>query len=354
MLGFSSFVNLLFIFALATCSAEHIGVMAVSMKTGKRVYAVNPKQHFAPASNLKLFTAAAALHYLGESYVFDTKLLKDENTAYLQFSGDPTFTKEDLQKLIKDINGDLIVDDRSFDEEYYGPGWMIEDTTSSDGAPISAIAIDYNLIGESAIKDPRAHLAATLHEVGFRGQIHFGKTPQEAQLIATHTSHPLRELLVPMLKESNNFIADTLFKRIGGIPCTWKKGKLAMEQFLQHTLHIYPHSIKIVDGSGLSRYNLVTPEQIVALLLYERRCRTFVSSLPIAGVDGTLAKRFQDSRLKGRIFAKTGSMSGVSSLSGYMCNSYVFSILIDDFVGPSAPYKQLQESLLQNKIKWLD
>lgn len=107
----------------------------------------------------------------------------------------------------------------------------------------------------------------------------------------------------------------------------------------------------IVDGSGLSHYDLITPEAIVKILNYDLDQRTknlFMKTLPIAGVDGTLKRRMEENFLVGRVIAKTGSISGVSTLSGYVIvprDTLIFSMMMQNFIGDTDSMRSLQDSV---------
>jgi D-alanyl-D-alanine carboxypeptidase/D-alanyl-D-alanine-endopeptidase (penicillin-binding protein 4) len=127
-----------------------------------------------------------------------------------------------------------------------------------------------------------------------------------------------------MLKESDNLYAESMFFQIaasmGKRPATAAHGR----QLIKKTLGkagISDVPYRIADGSGLSLYNYVTPELLTKLLIYAyRNQRIFMdlyTSLPIAGQDGTLAKRMTRSAAEGNVRAKTGTLTGVSSLAGY-------------------------------------
>ncbi|MCH7529341.1 MAG: D-alanyl-D-alanine carboxypeptidase, partial [Candidatus Marinimicrobia bacterium] len=111
------------------------------------------------------------------------------------------------------------------------------------------------------------------------------------------------------------------------------------------------NNIVLTDGSGLSRYNKISPRGTVALLTAMQGDTSFFRSLPIAGVDGTLEETFVGSLAEGRVFAKTGSLWGVRALSGYLINTkgdrVVFSILINDFLTPVSRVNARIERILE-------
>lgn len=164
----------------------------------------------------------------------------------------------------------------------------------------------------------------------------------EVRVLATHTSPPLSELATVLMKNSHNLYADTLLKTIGRGPGqgTTPAGADVVRTVLD-TWGIARDRYMAVDGSGLSRYNYVTPEMLVTILTRMRRDprhAPFLNTLPIAGVDGTLAGRMKGTRAEGNVRAKTGSLSNARALSGYVRTLdgewLVFSIIANNFLVP--------------------
>ena len=137
--------------------------------------------------------------------------------------------------------------------------------------------------------------------------------------IITSQSEPLSMLGTTMMKLSQNQYAEALLKTIGG--GTAEAGRTAIRETLK-TWGIDPATTALADGSGLSRYNYITPETMVAVLTHvarsERLRATYESTLPIAGRDGTLELRMKGTPAEGRALVKTGSMNGVRSVAGYV------------------------------------
>ncbi len=174
----------------------------------------------------------------------------------------------------------------------------------------------------------------------------------KAKLIFTQYSPPLKEIIKVINKNSQNFYAEQLLKTEGleryGLG-TDENGVRAENNILRE-MGINPRSINIIDGSGLSRLDLVTPQQIVSLLSYMFKSKYFVSffnSLPIAGVDGSLGNRMQNSKATGKIRAKTGFIEGVRSLSGYAFTAdnepIAFSIIVNNFNVPVKLAENIQD-----------
>jgi D-alanyl-D-alanine carboxypeptidase/D-alanyl-D-alanine-endopeptidase (penicillin-binding protein 4) len=171
-------------------------------------------------------------------------------------------------------------------------------------------------------------------------------TDRSGGVIATTTSPPLREIATVMMKVSQNLYAETLLKAVaaarGGLG-TVEGGRIAARDSLT-SWGVPTDSYVMYDGSGLSRYNYVTASTVTSILehLYKDSLHhdAFLETLPIAGKDGTMALRLRQTRAEGNALAKTGAISNVRALSGFVKTrdgeTLVFSILANDFVIPSA------------------
>jgi D-alanyl-D-alanine carboxypeptidase/D-alanyl-D-alanine-endopeptidase (penicillin-binding protein 4) len=160
-------------------------------------------------------------------------------------------------------------------------------------------------------------------------------------MLATDTSAPLSTIVSLLLKPSNNGMAETLIKTIGrvdGRAGTWAAGAAAIKRWLGTTQAV-PSSVVIKDGSGLARSDKLTARVIVRLLQYARSrpwFASFYAALPVAGnpdpaVGGTLTERMVGTAAQNNLRAKTGTLSGVTALSGYVTDRsgrlYTFSML---------------------------
>ncbi len=198
-----------------------------------------------------------------------------------------------------------------------------------------------------------------LEERGIKvsGAVTQGQVPDWARTFYIHHSSPLPLVVNEYNKESVNVIGENILKTLGayfqGTPGSWDKGAQVISDFLRRIG--ITDQFRIVDGSGLSNLNRVTPETLTDILqhAYTDKLigRDFINSLPIAGVDGTLKKRFQSSRLEGRVLAKTGFLDNVRALSGYAYTNsgdvLVFSILAN---GLGWKAKEFQNNLLMELI----
>ncbi len=309
----------------------------------------------------------------------------------------------------------LYLDPWALDTVHYGPGWMWDDFPYAFSAPISAATLNENLLwtywgGGRCFEDPRMpvpvrFVQASHRQLHWRGDTLVVPVPpdsgpghtyrvvrdpetfvlrtfrgflREAGLsvktlawwpdpalhdapqgdtLALHRSRPLRHLVTHLLKVSDNLYAEVLFKTLGaavyGPPGTWDKGRQVLDS-LWHAWSLPVQWVRIADGSGLSRYNQVAPAFLAELLV---RIQTrpwfpdFLAALPVAGQDGTLEG--VDFGVAGGVRAKTGTMTGVRCLSGYLFpdgvprKPLVFSIMANNTGVRRARVDSLIGDLLQ-------
>jgi serine-type D-Ala-D-Ala carboxypeptidase/endopeptidase (penicillin-binding protein 4) len=174
------------------------------------------------------------------------------------------------------------------------------------------------------------------------GELRFGETtPQGPEPLATHQSMTLAELTPVVLKPSNASVAEALFKTLGYEATgtgTFSSGKAATYAGIE-PYGVDTGPIRQVDGSGISRHNMMTSNMLADLLVGAKKADwfgTWYDSLPIACQDGTLASRMCATPAAGNVRAKTGSMTSVSALSGYATDAdgreLVFSVIVNDFL----------------------
>ncbi len=349
-----------------------IGIKIVAVQTGEVIYEKNPRKLHHPASTTKLFTAATALARLGSDYRFETTLYVDADAdtqvvqnLYFKGRADPVLQPHDIVTLVdalleNDVNliqGDIVVDATYLDTVREGPGWMWDDR------PLRISALSIRQIEPEPGTRSRALacgylLKNELEQKGIEvtGNVVPGTVPLDARMVAKHLSPPLADILKLMNKPSNNWIAELLFKTIGaevmGEPGTWQKGRDAVNEFLEEITG-EPPVHRFVDGSGLSRYNLLNAELLTQLLVSMHHdfklMPEFLASLPIAGVDGTLRNRMQGMSSEKVLRAKTGTLSGVSALAGYTTTAdgevVAFGILMSHYVGSATPARDIQDQI---------
>lgn len=146
-------------------------------------------------------------------------------------------------------------------------------------------------------------------------------------VLAQTQSAPLHDLLTVMLKKSDNMIADTVFRTIGherfSVPGTWRAGADAVRQVLRQKAGVDLGNSIVVDGSGLSRHNLISPATMMQALQYIAQHDNelkFIEMLPLAGYNGTLQYRagLHEAGVDGKVSAKTGALQGVYNLAGFI------------------------------------
>lgn len=177
----------------------------------------------------------------------------------------------------------------------------------------------------------------------------------QLKLIHTHKSVPMSEIIRVINKSSHNLYAEQVLKTIGyemKRKGDWESGISSEKKWLS-SIGIDAHDIFIVDGSGLSRHNMVTPFQIATVLRemrYHSDWEVFFNSLPIAGVDGTIENRFKGSNALGHVFAKTGYIGHVRSLSGYLFakdgSEYIFSLMVNHYPVPTSAVNDVQDAIV--------
>lgn len=418
------------------------GIEVVRLSDGKTLYTRNADHLFLPASNMKLFTTAAALEKLGPDFVFRTTVESETRPdaqgrvgdLYLVGRGDPNLSgrvlpyqmpekweepaDRFLQKLadqvaargVREVEGNLVADDSYFLYEPYSHNWAQEDVQWGYGAPVTALAFNDNslfirvrpgaAVGERgqvelapvpdyyrlnsrvetapprskkqlfverqegsmeldvwgqmplgsgedqdtvAIANPPQLIgelfrrALEARGVKVRGwvEVHhlarieaaalqdpFPKPPRRV-VLAQHVSLPLREDIKVINKVSQNLHAEMLLRTLGHELRKYGSLTVGLEvlEVFARRIGVEKGETHFADGSGLSREALVSPHAVVKLLKYmvaSPHFDVFYDSLPVAGVDGTLSKRFKESPAEGRIHAKTGTIAHVNSLSGYM------------------------------------
>jgi len=195
------------------------------------------------------------------------------------------------------------------------------------------------------------------NHIVLKGRIIIGRTPSDATSIASIQSSDLTQLITHMLQDSDNLYANSI-ARLLAYSITGdgsnKQGVFAIREILSRHTTLDMTQIEIADGMG-TRYNLTTPQQIVTLLtdLYHDKTMQpiFLKALPQSGVSGSLKDRMKKTNLDKIVFAKTGTMHDISSLSGYLLNQnakpLVFSIIINGVNTPVSTAKKLEEQLLE-------
>jgi len=430
---------------------EQWSLLVLSLDRGDTLVALNADAPMAPASNMKLFTAAAALHLLGPEFRFPTYLLADgpvvdgvlEGNLVLYGTGDPTlgtrsttspggafatFVEALEEAGIREVRGRVVGDASYYTGDPRRPSWNPADLDNWFAAPVSALTFNENMVtlrvaperaaglptriftipegadiavrNESrvtnsggpgvaifrddpdgpirivgtmrpreveawrtiTVSDPARYAAsvlrATLEAAGIT--VHasasaadvlprpvsdrllvapaFG-TATELRTLAVHHSPPVSELIHPVNKRSHNLYAEMLLLAMGrvtGESPDFEGGAMALHRFLTGEVGVDARTLKVEDGSGLSRLNRTTARDMVRILGYMEtspHAGAFHASLPEAGNRRELG-RMERSAAAGNLRAKTGTIHRTSALSGTVTGAdgerLLFSILVND------------------------
>ena len=374
-----------------------MSIMIYNPLTQDTIYNINHTETMIPASNTKLFTTATALELMGGDHPLSTIILADDadlsdsvinGNIYIKGFGNPTFTTENLEDLVnklyqsglRKITGNVVGDDIYFDNVYSRDDWISDERANVNLPPISALVIDRNRTVVTKkrrgryrnyfvnIENPPLFAAKKLREklisygVDVEGISISGQTPDNAETLV-EASIELRELLKLINKNSDNFYAECLFKTLGSVYSGQQGNSFFSTQAILKYIednNIYSNGTKIVDGSGISRFDQVTAAAIVGLLekvyFNIRQFDDFYNSLSIAGVDGTLHRRMIGTSAQNNFRGKTGTLNGVSSIAGYITTAsqddLIVCIMFEFTKGAASKYKAIQDRILQILASW--
>lgn len=438
------------------------GVEIRSADDNQILYQHNAEKNLMPASNMKLYTSAAALYYLGTNSRYTTQVFGNakitpdgvmDSDILIQGSGDPTisgrYTRgsitsqqilqnwvDNIKRLgIKTIQGNIVADNSVFDninlvgswplgytpsafsaqidglsfndnsfDLYYLPGENIGDTAKywlglptnylhihsevTTSAKGSRTNIDFNrewntndiyVSGQiplgaetsrewGSVNKPALYIATLFYELLQKNGVQITGQPKliseftpeqkneiyhkSSDIFMSYESAPLSTIIRIMNKYSQNFYAEQLLKTIGkqvkGEGST-RKGVQAVKEFLKE-VGINTDQFEMVDGSGLSRSDMVQPHQTVELLRYmskQKFGKAYFDSLPIGGVDGTISSRMKNPSIAGKVHAKTGFIGAVRCLSGYVTTAdnetLVFSFMANNYIVPTRKAEEIQD-----------
>jgi D-alanyl-D-alanine carboxypeptidase/D-alanyl-D-alanine-endopeptidase (penicillin-binding protein 4) len=346
---------------VADLDAAHNGALFSASSRPRRIL----------ASNTKLFTIAALFDRFPAKSTLKTKVYARPRNAVrghtlrgslvLVGAGDPALGRADFARRnglpltplgplanalrragIKRVTGQVRADDSIFDRRRGVPTAGVD--ASGELSPLSGLSYDSGLIHGRYAKNPELVAARALRRklratgVFVKGGVGRADLPARAlrkRPLGSVASPRIKRLAAETLKPSNNFFAEMLLKRLAasrrGAMGTTRRGARRVQRFARKL----GTGIRMRNGSGLSRSNRASPREVVRLLAAIKRrpgAATYRRSLPLAGEEGTVAQRMNGTAADGRCRTKTGTLAGVSTLSGYCRAGHgqvAFSILMN-------------------------
>ncbi len=311
---------------------SQLGLFIYDLTADSIFYGHQHRQTMRPASTMKLVTAITALDALHNDYQLKTilsysgEIIDSTLTGSLYCVGgmDPLFDSQNLREFalavkglgIDTLRGSIVTDHSMKDADEWGEGWCWDD----DNPTLSPLLVNRS----SNFAD---QMIAELLEVGvFVDSVTTFEDHPPLDAIPLCTAiHTLEEVLEPMMKDSDNLFAECVYYQLGAAnyyhPVRADHAR-SMERQLLSRLGLDTDNYRLADGSGLSLYNYISAEVLVTLLRHAWSVpdiyRCLYHSLPIAGKDGTLKKRMLRTIAQDNVRAKTGTLTGIISLAGYL------------------------------------
>ena len=296
---------------------------------GEIISSYNDEVPRLPASNQKLFSSAYVLSKYKLNDNLKTSLFKkNKNNYYLHGQGDPDLNYENIIELVSNIKENKIINFNivEINSKLYWPnGWTNTDKHYEYGSPITSLAIESNHNKYEDIYALKNFIKNYLKNKFPNSKVYINFFDSEKTFylkdikeINKIYSTPILSLLTLTNSESHNFTAESLFKNASN---TWNDNDYTKLKKWLENKGLPVTNTYFADASGLSRKNKITTK-LVALFLdkmrYSNNFQAYQSTLSIMGVRGTLAKRFVNSELSGKFFGKTGTLSNVFALSGFL------------------------------------
>ena len=385
-------------------STGHIGISIYEPATNTYWYNYNATKNFIPASNTKLFTLYAGMKYLGDSLVGLKYQMKGDSTV-IEPAGDPTFLLAEFKNqpalnFLKNQKKIYLTEDFLY-TDFLGNGWAWNDYKESYMAQRSSFPVYGNIIKAKWINSDSVNIIPSYYQkssgviesmkkgfevikkfdenfFGFingndkNKEVPFQPTILDIQLLLEDTlktklgsdwwiydkkgilkihSQPTDSLLKPMMHRSDNFFAEQTLLMASNEHLGYMSDEKIIDTILKTDLKDIPQKPRWVDGSGLSRYNLFTPQSFVYIL--NKMKNEFgwdrVKNILPTGGTGTLPSYYKkDSSF---IYAKTGTLSNNCALSGYLISKkgkfLIFSILVNNYQSGATPVRRAVEKFLQ-------
>ena len=441
-----------------TAKRTTVTLKVVDLETGEVLYDRGGNKLLTPASNLKIYTASAALDLLGPDYRWPTEIIAGGAVSrgtctgdlWIRGFGDPMLDSEQLESIadelvktqrLKRVNGGVrvAINHRWGSVPLKGPGWMWDDDPDYYNMSIRPVMLNFNTLdvvaspGQKGVKvslepktawpsvvvkpstdsndkgvsferepfeetiyvtgtleagsdpvretitmhDPSLWISAVFKQILIDRGVKFKESESrpsssvvigaDANSLVTHESKTLAEALKHFLKVSENAVGEMVLLKLAETQTreavSWPTGVKVISDWLINTAGLEAGSFRLVDGSGLSRYNLISADSSVKLLAFmksHKHFEPFFDGLPIYKVTLPEAETWHGKPLKDynpeRVFAKPGGMSGVSTISGYIKTLdgqwLAFSLLGNGYIGSSKPVRDLRNEVWGELVRY--
>ena len=404
------------IFSDSNFTSAHVGISIYNPESQQYLYNYQGDKYFVPASNMKLFTCYAAMKNLGDSLVGLRYNINETGSLAIQPTGDPTFLHADFKgqpvfKFLEKISKATFFND-NWIEKPLGSGWTWNDYGDYYMAerssmpiygntakfyldkktnalrfmplvfnkmlldePITLVTDSFNInrsytdnvfqIEKSNSKFKAKEIPFITHQLvvplfllndtlhrDFKTSI-FSLQPFSKKSNHINYSQPTDSLLKPMMHNSDNFFAEQTLLMVSNEKLGVMNDEKIIDTLLKTDFKGLPQKPKWVDGSGLSRYNLITPQDFVWVLTKMKNDFSWqrITTILATGGEGTISNFYKN--LAGKIFAKTGTLSGEVALSGYLITkqnkTLVFSVLVNNHQTSATAIRRSVEQFL-NKV----
>lgn len=388
----------------------HVGISIYDPAAGKYLYNYQGDKYFVPASNTKIPTCYAAMKYLGEN-LRGLDYLETDSVLFIRPTADPSFMHRDFKsqpvfEYLVFSKKKLAFVEPVWQAEVYGSGWAWNDYNSDymserSDMPIYGNIIEYNLSKNGNKYDLKGDIrffryalnpyvdpitpnirirrrrvdntfdvfssngTFTKAQIPFRtfeNQRLLEDTLKKAWLSNVYPpsdtkfksiySQPTDSLLKPMMHRSDNFFAEQSLLMVSNEMLGVMNDEKIIDTLLKTDFRDLPQKPRWADGSGLSRYNLFTPQDFVAILnkMKNEFGMERIKVIFPTGGEGTISSYYKDA--SGQIFAKTGTLSGVVALSGYLYTKkgklLIFSTLVNNHQASATAVRRAVEKFIQS------
>ena len=391
-------------------AAAHVGISIFDPAANKYLYNYQGDKYFVPASNTKIATCYAAMKYLGDSLV-GLRVLNQANNLYIFPSGDPSFLHKDFPRqpvfeyLKQHSSSAITIIDHVWRDEPLGSGWSWNDYTSDYMAERSSLPVFGNVIeisgdwnqlksipafkfpyqsdGGGVLSDIHRQQGSNKFNLIFKGEkertfiipfatlngytnnklladtLHHNIDVPDASLkidehdpgIVALYSQPTDAVLKPMMHRSDNFFAEQSLLMVSNERLGVMNDAKIIDTLLKTDFKDLPQKPRWVDGSGLSRYNLFTPQDLVFIL---NKMKTEfgmdrIKEIFPTGGEGTISNYYKSDSTY--IYGKTGTLSGVVAFSGFIYTGkgklLVFSTIVNNHQSSATEVRRTIEKFLQ-------